>query len=501
MVLREDDGLKGYMISVSEKNDKLSRDEFISFVKAVLKKKSLEENRPLYFEYRVSEGYEKEKFSNRFDAFAPEGFSEYRNPVIFEFIDSRVRKMEQVTKRIKGLADDCRKSYGATVIFILNFKSPFKDSNLVVWDLAVINNWVEEYPTEYSHACSLSIGRRETARDKEKAQLFEKLYSEDLYLKNNELHTNAIRTCIKEQNGFAIVLGAGVSKEQGAKTWDELLKDFQKEIEERRLLDDSEAVFEEVGGSSLTTARLCKDIWASEKTFAWQIHKSLYDAAQDLNLNTELGEIAQLAQRCQGDRNFRILSYNYDDFLEQYLDFLNVRCCSMFTTKIRYSNGRDSADFYGMNGQPNQSLRLYHVHGFLPKVATRDQLDTLHMRSICLTEADYNMLYNQPYSWPIASQLSFFRENTCLFIGCSLSDPNIRRLLEITAYNLPKHYAIFSMTYESTDAHGSTTTKQLTSKDRLQIENHFYRIGINILWVKDYREIPVWLHNLNQSIV
>ncbi len=154
-----------------------------------------------------------------------------------------------------------------------------------------------------------------------------------------------------------------------------------------------------------------------------------------------------------------------------------------------------------MNGQPNQSLRLYHVHGFLPKVTTRDQLDMLHMRSICLTEADYNMLYNQPYSWPIASQLSFFRENTCLFIGCSLSDPNIRRLLEITAYNPPKHYAIFAMTYKSTDALGYTTTKQLTSKDRLQIENHFYRIGINILWVKDYSEIPAWLHDLNQVIV
>lgn len=123
------------------------------------------------------------------------------------------------------------------------------------------------------------------------------------------------------------------------------------------------------------------------------------------------------------------------------------------------------------------------------------------MRSICLTEADYNMLYNQPYSWPIASQLSFFRENTCLFIGCSLSDPNIRRLLEITAYNPPKHYAIFAMTYKSTDALGYTTTKQLTSKDRLQIENHFYRIGINILWVKDYSEIPAWLHDLNQVIV
>ena len=486
---------------MKEQNGKLSRDEFLSFVKAVLKKKSLEENKPLYFEYRLSENGEKEKFSNRFDAFAPEGFSEYRNPVIFEFIYSRTLKAEQIKKRIKDVTDTYRKNYDATIVFILNAEFQFEDSNSVVWDLSVINNWVEQYPTEYSHACSLGIDRKTVASDKENAQLFEKLYSEDLYLKNNDSYTNAIRTCIKEQNGFAIVLGAGVSKEQGAKTWDELLKDFQKEIEEKHLLDDSKAVFEEVGGSSLTTAQLCKDIWASEKTFAWQIHKSLYDAARDLDMNTELGEIARLAQRCQRNQNFRILSYNYDDFLEQYLAFLDVKCCSMFTTKVRYSNGRDSADFYGMSGQPNQSLRLYHVHGFLPKVATRDQLDMLHMRSICLTEADYNMLYNQPYSWPIASQLSFFRENTCLFIGCSLSDPNIRRLLEITAYNPPKHYAIFAMTYKSTDALGCTTTKQLTSKDRLQIENHFYRIGVNILWVKDYSEIPVWLHNLNQVIV
>lgn len=51
---------------MKEQNGKLSRDEFLSFVKAVLKKKSLEENKPLYFEYRLSENGEKEKFTNRF---------------------------------------------------------------------------------------------------------------------------------------------------------------------------------------------------------------------------------------------------------------------------------------------------------------------------------------------------------------------------------------------------------------------------------------------------
>ena len=45
------------------------------------------------------------------------------------------------------------------------------------------------------------------------------------------------------------MLGAGVSKEQGAKTWDELLREFQTEIERQHLLDDSEAVFQEVDKS------------------------------------------------------------------------------------------------------------------------------------------------------------------------------------------------------------------------------------------------------------
>ena len=47
---------------MKEQNGKLSRDEFLSFVKAVLKKKSLEENKPLYFEYRLSENGEKENY-------------------------------------------------------------------------------------------------------------------------------------------------------------------------------------------------------------------------------------------------------------------------------------------------------------------------------------------------------------------------------------------------------------------------------------------------------
>lgn len=81
------------------------------------------------------------------------------------------------------MTDTYRKSYDATIVFILNTEFQFEDSNSAVWDLSVINNWIEEYPTEYSHACSLGMERKTVASDKENIQLFEKLYSEGLYLK------------------------------------------------------------------------------------------------------------------------------------------------------------------------------------------------------------------------------------------------------------------------------------------------------------------------------
>ena len=40
-------------------------------------------------------------------------------------------------------------------------------------------------------------------------------------------------------------------------------------------------------------------------------------------------------------------------------------------------------------------------------------------------------MYNNPYSWNISKQLHDFKFNCCLFIGISLTDPDMKRLLEL----------------------------------------------------------------------
>ena len=57
-----------------------------------------------------------------------------------------------------------------------------------------------------------------------------------------------------------------------------------------------------------------------------------------------------------------------------------------------------------------------------------------------------------------------------------MADPNIRRLLEMTKKEDRTHYAIL-------------TKSEMTTNDLVKASNHFSRIGIEVIWVDDYKEI------------
>lgn len=63
--------------------------------------------------------------------------------------------------------------------------------------------------------------------------------------------------------------------------------------------------------------------------------------------------------------------------------------------------------------------------------------------NVVFSEEQYHNMYKDIYNWSNIKQIDILQENTCLFVGCSLSDPNTRRLLDI-AYKEgeTRHYAI-----------------------------------------------------------
>lgn len=81
------------------------------------------------------------------------------------------------------------------------------------------------------------------------------------------------------------------------------------------------------------------------------------------------------------------------------------------------------------------------MHGFIPEDLEKYQNVN---NEIVFSEDGYHKIYSDPYHWSNLVQLTHLREKSCLMIGLSLDDPNIRRLMDIVSNPSlpPRHYAL-----------------------------------------------------------
>lgn len=456
--------------------EKMEMKVFNAFIKDVLESKATTCKKEIIFDYKELIGKGDSSILLEFDAVASDGFEEYVGPVIFDFRPQGKISEQALTTFGKRIKNDERYN-NATVIYIVNGKTDIQvdSEKILIWDELVVDNWVQEYAIEYFNASNMKLENEPYKIIDSKEKSFPK--SEQDFEEKNKNYIERLCSIIKKGESFGIVLGAGVSIEQGAKSWDDLLTEMKREVKNAGLSDDPDKLSKNVGGSSLTTAQLCRDIYKDQTDYLWKVHESLYPHRKfSLDVKSELAAVARLSDRCKSLRHFRVLTYNFDDYLERYLNNQVIKYALLESQKDEYYKGKSKSETYELTGTVTNEFCVYHVHGFLPQSPNKSSL----RGSVCLTEADYNLLYNQPYSWPITSQMSFFRENICLFVGCSLVDPNIRRLLELAKIQDHWHYAIL-------------VKDGLSIKDLAQATAHFYRLGVRIIWINNFGEIPIVL--------
>lgn len=445
---------------------------FEAFVKSVLRQIAFSQKQDIFFESNLPSDLLVIQTGDNglFDAIAPNGFDDIDGPVVFEFKSSQQSiKYDKLQSILNGLYKRVMQLTfsDVTVVLVINSvidpsvdiekniskRIPYKNQvDLKIWDQSKINEWINLYPIDFSNAQSFDV----LSKTKETGVAI----TESDFATKSQNNFAAIKNIIERADNFAFVLGAGVSVNPGAKSWDKLLEYFTEELKKQNIIDDEKKLSEKIGRSNIITAQLCKELYPNDSDYFWAIHQGLYSGRKSINQSFALYHIARIARSCIAKAHFRILTYNYDDYLESYLENIHVPYNTLYDSK----------------SDINDSLSIYHVHGYLPEVKYKSHIQDRYRKSIYLTEENYNELYNQPYSWQISSQLSFFRENICLFVGCSLADPNIRRLLEMTKKEDRTHYAIL-------------TKSGMTTNDLVKASNHFSRIGIEVIWVDDYTEI------------
>jgi hypothetical protein len=225
---------------------------------------------------------------------------------------------------------------------------------------------------------------------------------------------------------LVLVLGAGVSKGCGLPNWNDLLKKLQNNI---YLSED------DFGDKAFFINKLFLKLFnRHELILARNLHHhsspglenddcivfekfvrcALYKGTESKKSKSKLlDEIIRLCSDGEGEKLLDcIITYNYDDTLEYYLEENNQK------------NYRSI--YYSEMDEPGM-IPIYHVHGFLPRKG-----NLTDKNKIILSEEAYHVLYNTNNAWNNKIQLNKFIENKCLLIGLSLNDPNLQRLLDST---------------------------------------------------------------------
>lgn len=317
------------------------------------------------------------------------------------------------------------------------------------------------------------------------------------------------------REGIFLALGAGVSigSQSHLPNWRDLIQrlvSIHLDIGDNNLFED----LQNQGFSLSVIASLLQERSSDRSEFIERVRGALYrdfpyfpDGVTKSNrrrfvryikdTNPTLHSVASLcAIPSENQRTYEankriqaIVTFNLDALLQAYV-------YARYEKRLLRTIERPSAS------RNPEKINIYHMHGFLrfdPKAGdpSKEAPD-----SAVLTEQDYFDFFNEPTSLFNYTFLYLLREFSCLFIGLSMQDDNIRRLLH---YSKMERLRAFmregetSVSREKLLRHYAVLKRSGKVHVDKAIEDTLDPLGTRVLWLDDYEEIPVRIEGLYRS--
>lgn len=276
---------------------------------------------------------------------------------------------------------------------------------------------------------------------------------------------------VKELNTegrLALFLGAGVSIGCGLPNWSDLVSrvvttTWKEQPELARILLENKNI--------LAASRYARQKAGSN--FNRIVHEALYTG--DVMLSKCIWAIAR-----SGVRN--ICTFNFDDLLAEAILTEGLECVIATPDESFQST--------------NDGVTIYHPHGILPRLYRDGELD---QTNIVFSEDDYHNLYTNQYSWANIAQMSLLTSKSVLFIGLSMQDPNLRRLIDIARSRgfTNQHFAIFQ---DPNSQNGGNKLKDGNQLRKL-IEIDLHSLGITPWFIDRHDKLPELIKAISNNFV
>ena len=312
---------------------------------------------------------------------------------------------------------------------------------------------------------------------------------------------------VYQNEGIVLVLGAGISRTCGFPSWEELIERLALHCHGEIGIDQVYRMLAH-DYSLPTIAGLIASSYTrqhGEALFVEQLRDALYEGLpvrfyrQELTperqadfvdyiqqINATLRTIAALCAVPEPDGSFEMnprihaaATFNLDALLHNY-----VR--ARYGRRLLRIIDRASA-----NNLPG-NINLYHVHGYLRFDTSAGKSEMESVDDILLTEQQYFDFFNRPTSIFSYTALYLMREYANVFVGLSMQDNNLRRLLHYSKVERAQgliREGRSTLIDTETQRHFAVMLREDPVFDGL-IEDSLEPLGVNVLWIDAFSEIP-----------
>ena len=268
---------------------------------------------------------------------------------------------------------------------------------------------------------------------------------------------------------ISIFAGAGISIESGFPDWNGLVFRLLRSVAvEDGLSDGAPDEFANwtMRREGLTAAAAVAQAYLGDE-FSGHLHQALYDQ----KLTPPAGQSALAIARLMdsfGPSCCDVVTTNYDLVLDKAID------------DIVYSSGTAAAVAHGA-----KKARVRHLHGIVtPRGCTRGEL--------ILSDRDY-FLMQEDSVWQQRYFAERFADSTCIFVGASLTDPNLLRYLHRSRTDKP-HFAIF-VRQQDAGIYDESAQEVVDLREKTS-EARWKNAGIHPIHVDFYSQSTQLLHEI-----
>ena len=308
---------------------------------------------------------------------------------------------------------------------------------------------------------------------------------EDLYVKVIGSNTHAIETISDAYNLDGVIQAIYILS---GKSYKEFIMDLSEV-----LYQNLQQYFNQKEWKSF-----CKFLFARIPSSLSAYDWSVVDAKLPLLPKTNAFEIASIiSETIKTDLEpYSVLTFNAEPFL--------YACTNYFIHKRKLAgNGlgdKRYLDFITSSISRTNKIRLpfYYCHGLMPVYINGKQINhkVCFDDKLVFLEDEYLNQTNMAFSWQSSSFCETARSSKVVFIGVSLTDPNMRRWLSWIQGGREKDIKHYTKTDCPSSYHIWINVKPASTDEANLIEALVAKLGIRVLWIDNWQQVPIALRKL-----